>query len=285
MSHPIRLMIALFVAFVTCCGPQATAAAMERDTQLRLLNEATEAFRNGNELLSTDKEGAQDNYEKATLRLERIIREGGVENGKLYYNLGNIWFQRGDLGRALVNYLRAQQYMPNNVQLQQNLSFVRQQRADSFQESEKRKVLKTLFFWHYDLASQTRLTLFSGLFLLLWVLATLRLFWKRRELSVAVALCAMLSGLLFISLSIEASQYRNNPKGVVVADESVGRKGDGETYQPSFSEPLHAGTEFTVRDDRGSWILVALADERTCWLKRSEVALVQDNVGSDAATS
>ena len=285
MSHPIRLMIALFVAFVTCCGPQATAAAMERDTQLRLLNEATEAFRNGNELLSTDKEGAQDNYEKATLRLERIIREGGVENGKLYYNLGNIWFQRGDLGRALVNYLRAQQYMPNNVQLQQNLSFVRQQRADSFQESEKRKVLKTLFFWHYDLASQTRLTLFSGLFLLLWVLATLRLFWKRRELSVAVALCAMLSGLLFISLSIEASQYRNNPKGVVVADESVGRKGDGETYQPSFSEPLHAGTDFTVRDDRGSWILVALADERTCWLKRSEVALVQDNVGSDAATS
>ncbi|MCF6284505.1 MAG: tetratricopeptide repeat protein [Candidatus Hydrogenedentes bacterium] len=277
------LLIAILALGAVWVSP-VTAAGLEHETQVRLLNEATEAFREGNRLVGTDKEAAQTHYEKAVLRLERIVREGGIENGKLYYNLGNIWYQRGDLGRAMLNYLRAEQYIPNDIQLHQNLAFVRQQRTDAFQESEKRKVLKTLFFWHYDLASQTRLTLFSAFFLLLWILATARLFWKRRELTAGIAVCAALSGLLFLSLTVEASQYQNNPRGVVLAAECVARKGDGESYQPSFSEPLHAGTEFTLRDDRGSWVFVTLNDDRTCWLQRSDIALVQDKLGSETAS-
>lgn len=277
MSGVLRWGLAAVLAVLA--GGVFPVAALEKETQARLLEEATEAFREGNRLREDDPEAAQERYEKATLRLERIIREGGVENGKLYYNLGNIWFQRGDIGRALLNYARAERYMPNNLQLQQNLAFVRQQRTDRFEESEKRKVLKTVFFWHYDLASGTRLTLFGFFFVLVWVFATVRLFWRRRELTVAAAGCAVLAALLFTSLTLEASRYRNNPRGVVVADESVGRKGDGETYQPSFSEPLHAGTEFTVLDDRGAWLRVALPDERTCWLKRADVGLVRDTPG------
>lgn len=275
-----RLLPMVTIVALGAVAGAMPAQALEKSTQARLLEEATEAFREGNQLRGTDPEAAGEAYEEATLRLERIIREGGVENGRLYYNLGNVWYQRGDLGRALVNYLRAEKYIPNNVQLQQNLAFVRQQRTDAFQESEKRKVLKTLFFWHYDLASGTRLALFAGVFLLLWTLAAARLFWKRRELSVAIAACAALSALLFLSLTIEAARYHNTPRGVVVAEESTGRKGDGASYQASFSDPLHAGTEFTVLDDRGSWLRVALPDERTCWLPRSDVALVQDTPGT-----
>lgn len=281
MSISVRIFaVAVLVLGIVFLMP-TRASEMTRETALELLDEATEAFREGNRLLASDPAGAQASYEKATLRLERIIREGGVENGKLYYNLGNIWYQRGDLGRAIVNYLRAQRYIPNDMQLQQNLSFVRQQRTDTFQESEKRRLLKTLFFWHYDLSSHIRLRLFGAGFLLLWVMAGARLFWKRRELTVTVGICALVSGLLFISLTVESSQYRNNPRGVVIADECIGRKGDGETYQPSFSEPLHAGTEFTLRDDRGSWIYVSLPDERSCWLQRADVALVQDEEDSN----
>ncbi len=282
MSYPIRIVAMAFMVAASLCPSWAQGAGLEHATQARLLEEATEAFRAGNALLNDDPEAAQDEYEKATLRMERIVREGGVENGKLYYNLGNIWYQRGDLGRALVHYLRAEQFMPHNVQLQQNLAFVRAQRTDAFEVSEKRKLLETLFFWHYDISSHTRLRLFGGAFILIWVLATIRLFWKRRELTLAAGACAVVAGLLFFSLSLEASQYRNNPRGVVVADEVVARKGDGETYQPSFSDPLHAGTEFTVTEDRGSWLHITLPDERTCWIPRSAMALVQHPLGEGA---
>lgn len=250
------------------------AASMDRTEIETAFAEAIDAFEAGNGLVATDPAAAQAEYEKATLRLEQIIREGGVANGKLYYNLGNVWFQRGDVGRAILNYLRAEQYMPNNVNLQQNIAFVRAQRKDAFEQTEKRKVLNTLFFWHYDIPSGIRLRVFSLAFLAFWGLAGARLFIKRNTLNGALAVTGVLAALLFISLSVEARGHRAHPAGVVVAAESIARKGDGETYQPSFGEPLHAGTEFTVLEDRDDWVQVTLPDERTCWLARRDVALV-----------
>lgn len=270
----LLILAALFTAGLSFTSRPALAASMAREEIERAFEESIQAFEEGNRLNATDPAAAQAAYEKATLRLEQIIRDGGVENGKLYYNLGNVWFQRGDLGRAILNYLRAEQYMPNNVDLQQNLAFVRQQRKDAFEQTEQRKVLTTLFFWHYDIPSGLRLRGFTAAFLIFWGLATARLFWKRTALTGALAAAGLVAGLLFISLTIEARSHRAHPAGVVIAGESVGRKGDGETYQPSFGEPLHAGTEFTVLEDRGDWLQVTLPDERTCWLARRDVALV-----------
>lgn len=268
------VLSAVLSAGFLLAAPPARAASMDPAEMESAFKEAIEAFEMGNGLVATDAAAAQAEYEKATLRLEQIIREGGVENGKLYYNLGNVWFQRGDVGRAILNYLRAEQYMPNNVNLQQNLAYVRQQRKDAFEQTEKRKVLNTLFFWHYDIPSGIRLRVFSFAFLAFWGLATVRLFWKRGAHTGALAATGLLAALLFVSLTVEARSHRLHPAGVVVAEESVGRKGDGQTYQPSFGEPLHAGTEFTVLEDRGDWVQVSLPDERTCWLARRDVALV-----------
>jgi tetratricopeptide (TPR) repeat protein len=270
---PFRFILFIaFIAVLTLAVPRALA--MERAEIESAFSQAIAAFEAGNRLIATDEAAAQAEYEKATLRLEQIIREGGVENGKLYYNLGNVWFQRGDLGRAIVNYLRAEQYMPNNINLQQNLAYVRQQRKDAFEQTESRKVLNTLFFWHYDVPSGIRLRIFTVAFLAFWCFAATRLFYKHGAINGGLAVTGVLAGLLFVSLTIEARSHRAHPTGVVIAQESVARKGDGETYQPSFSESLHAGTEFTVLEDRGEWLHASLPDERTCWLPRRDVALV-----------
>lgn len=267
-----------FTAITLALSAISPAVAMDRTELEPAFREAIAAFEAGNKLVATDPAAAQAEYEKATLRLEQVIREGGIENGKLYYNLGNVWFQRGDLGRAILNYLRAAQFMPNNINLQQNLAYVRQQRKDVFEQTEKRKVLNTLFFWHYDIPSGIRLRIFSLAFLSFWGLAAARLFFRRGAINVGLAATGILAGLLFISLTVEAQSHRAHPLGVIVAAESTGRKGDGETYQPSFAEPLHAGTEFTVMEDRGNWLQVSLPDERTCWLPRGDVALVSEKL-------
>lgn len=263
-------------------GLSIPASALDRSEMETLAAEATEAFQQGNRLVKSDPAAAQAEYEKATLRLEHIIRDGGIENGKLYYNLGNVWYQRGDIGRSILNYLRAEQYIPNNVNLQQNLAFVRQQRKDVFEQTERRKILNTLFFWHYDLSSGFRLRLFAIAFILFWGLAAARLRWKHGAIATPLAVTGALAFALFVSLTLEAHHHRSHPAGVVLAEEAVARKGDGETYQPSFAEPLHAGTEFTVLEDRGAWLHVALPDERTCWLPKADVGLVHDKPGSGA---
>lgn len=273
----------LMAAMLIAVGLPVAAEQLGKADLERLLSESTEAFEAGNRLFATDEGAAQAEYEKATLRLERIIRDGQVENGKLYYNLGNIWYQRGNIGRSILNYLRAERYIPNNVNLQQNLAFVRQQRKDAFEPTEARKIAKTIFFWHYDLASGTRLRIFATCFLVFWGLAAARLYWRHDLLTAAIAGTGLLALLFFVSLTVEANYHRNHPRGVIVAPEVVARKGDGVTYQPSFAEPLHAGTEFTVEEDRGDWLLVALPDERTCWLPRADVGLVGELPGAGTA--
>ncbi|MEZ4551129.1 MAG: hypothetical protein R2860_12620 [Desulfobacterales bacterium] len=50
-------------------------------------------------------------------------RPGNVENGKLYYNIGNIYFKTKDIGRFILNYKKAEQYIGNDINYAKNLAF------------------------------------------------------------------------------------------------------------------------------------------------------------------
>ncbi len=260
------LLITLFAALGT--------GALETGQLQTLLTEGNTLFRQANELAATDPAGAKDLYQKSILRFERIIEEGGVRNGQLYYNLGNAYFMGGDLGRAILNYRRAQRYLPNDPNVLQNLAYVRSQRLDRVDEPQRARVLKTLFFWHYDFSARVRTILFVPFFLALWLFAGLRLFFPRAPLTWGIVICALISGLLLGSLMVEAVQHSRDAGGVITAPEIIARKGNGETYQPSFEEPLHSGTEFTLEEDRGGWYNIRLRDNRTCWIPQTAAEMI-----------
>lgn len=266
------------VALMLLCGVAAKAELNDAEMQT-LLMEANAHFREASELAATDAERAKELYGKSILRFERIVRDGGVRNGKLYYNLGNAYFLTGDMGQAILCYRRALLYTPNDPDLQQNLAYARDQRTDRIEDPQKTKVLKTLFFWHYDLTSKTRMVLFLVFFLALWSCASARLFVRRNGLNWAMAACLVLSALLFSSLTVEAVARANDLSGVVTAEEVTARKGNGESYQPSFEEPLHGGTEFTLIEDRGEWRHVKLSDGRQCWIPAPASELVGEEPG------
>ncbi len=264
----------ILAALLVIAGTSACAAVMDATQLQSLFAEGNGFFRQANDLAATDPEGAKALYQKAILRFERIAEEGGVRNGKLYYDLGNAYFLGGDLGRAILNYHRAKRYLPNDVNLLQNLAYVRSQRSDRIDEPQNTRVLKTLFFWHYDLSVRTRTLLFVPAFLALWLCAVVRLFVRRPGLNAAIALCAVASLSLFGSLAVDAVAQAKDASGVIVAPEVLARKGNGETYQPSFEEPLHAGTELSLVEDRGEWCNIRLRDGRTCWVPAQAMELV-----------
>ena len=112
-------------------------------------------------------------------------------------------------------------------------------------------------------------------FVTAWVLAALRLFFRRGALNWGLVAAFLVAACFLGSLLVETrSRLRARP-GVVLRDEVVARKGDSETYQPSFKDPLHAGTEFTLIENRSDWFYVELVDGRRCWVPASGVELVQ----------
>jgi tetratricopeptide (TPR) repeat protein len=252
----------------------ASARALDDAEKWNLFKEAESSFRRANEILKTDPWQAGDLFQKAVLSYERIVREGQVENGKIFYNIGNIYFRLGDTGRAILNYRRAEELMAGDANLQQNLSYARSRCEDKIEAKPETQVLHALFFWHHDLSLLNRARLFVFFFALIWISAGVRLFRKWSWLRYTLLLSILMSLLLAGSIGVEAFEKSRSRAGVIVEREVIARKGDSTTYEPSFKEPLHSGTEFKLLEHRPDWLRIELADGRQCWIPGSAAEII-----------
>ncbi|UCF05330.1 MAG: tetratricopeptide repeat protein [bacterium] len=253
---------------------QAHAADMTEQEVRQHLTDGMDYFRRAVTLDQLDPRGADEYYRRSILHFERIVKDGGVRNGKLYYNIGNTYFRLGDIGRAILNYKRAALYSPNDPNLRQNLEFARSRRADKVEATQREKVFKTLFFIHYDIPSRIRFMIFTAAFALVWICAILFLFLHGSGIRLILVIAAVVSTIFLTSLVVEAVSLSRHPEGVIVADEVVARKGDAETYQPSFTEPLHSGTEFSLVERRDGWWQIELQSGARSWIPSNAGELV-----------
>lgn len=266
------LSLFILACILTCAS--ATASALPGRGELEeLLGEAEALFRQANETAADNPEAAKDLYEKSLMRYERIANT--VSNGRLYYNIGNIYFKLGNIGQAILNYKKAEQYMPNDRNLKRNLDFVLSRRADRVEQSEKARILHALFFWHYETSFSARSRLFFVFFALTWLAASLRLFYHAPALNRLILVSAILAGIMLVSLSAESVTLAKTKPGVIINEKVTARKGDGEAYEKSFEQPLHAGTDCTLIEKRGNWTRIRLTDGVECWVPSESVEFVR----------
>jgi tetratricopeptide (TPR) repeat protein len=268
-----KFFLAFLMVFAAGLGSMELHALDNAEVWNRY-REGESAFGQANELLRTDPAKARDLLEKAALSFEAIHRDGGIENGRLFYNIGNLYVRLGDTGKAILNYRRAERFIPNDINLQQNLNYARSRSVDKIEPMPQTRVFRTLFFWHYDLGGMARAWLFAAFFGLLWVFAAVYLLQGRLWLRHAAVFCAVLSLSLACSLAVEAYEQSNIRSGVILEKEVMGRKGDSTTFEPTFKEPLHAGVEFDLVEERKGWLHIELADGRRCWIPESAAEII-----------
>lgn len=75
-------------------------------------------FRQGNTFFQ------EKDYTKAIEAYTRATQQG-IGSAALYYNLGNAYFKHGDLGYAVLYYLKARRLEPNDPDINSNLEFAR----------------------------------------------------------------------------------------------------------------------------------------------------------------
>jgi len=80
--------------------------------------------------------------------------------------------------------------------------------------------------------------------------------------------------MFFVSVVLEAQRRACTVCGVITAEDVVARQGDGQNYQDSFKDPLHAGTEFDLLERRGGWLHIELADDSGCWIPDAAADLI-----------
>ncbi len=258
---PFFLITALLLVSLSPSLTLAGPRGLTHKEALALFREANKIFRQAGKV--GDGPEAAELYNKALLRYERL-RRSGIHNAKLYYNIGNTWFRLHDMGRAILNYRRAQRYIADDENLAQNLAFVKSLQPDKIVPRQRSEILKTLFFWHYDLPLNIRWWLFAVAWLLLWVMLFFRL--RRRSRIGLGFLWPLVPALLLGGSLLVSYRYPPAPAGVLTAKEVVARKGDGLIYKPSFTAPLHAGLEFRLLERRGGWLHIRLINGQECWI-------------------
>jgi hypothetical protein len=266
-----NIAILVFGFFLAAATP--TEAKLPRDEIYSLYNQANQNFRQANS--TADTKQAAKLYEKAILGFEKIIEQGQVKNAKLHYNLANAYFLKGELGKAILNYRRAEKLDTSDENIKKNLAFARNKRIDKIAIKTEARVLQTLFFWHYDFSIKTKFLLMCVFFGIVCIcISGITWFGRTGPLMAVMIICSVLTMCFFASVIVESSSKNSRVCGVITTKEVIARQGDGQNYSPSFKEPLHEGTEFDLLENRPGWLHIKLSDDSDGWIPDGSADLI-----------
>jgi tetratricopeptide (TPR) repeat protein len=280
-----KISVGLICLILFCClDARCSILDARRESRIEnpesriedLFNQANQFFREANQNIADFRmTNAEKLYEKAILNYEKIISDGRIRNSKLYYNLGNAYFLKGDIGRAILNYRRAQKLDKADTNIQKNLAFARSRRIDTVEVRTEERILETLFFWHYDFSIKTKFLVTCLCFAIVCISVTVMLWRSRIPGAVATAaICGLLTVSFLASVILETRFAANTTCGVITARQVVARQGDGPNYPESFKDPLHAGTEFDLLERRSGWFHIALCDDSDGWIPDNAAELI-----------
>jgi hypothetical protein len=268
------ILIFTFSSSARSAIPKSTKGRLGAEQVYSLFSQANQLFREANST-TDDPQAARMLYEKAILNYEKIISDGRIRNPKLYYNLGNAYFLNEDIGRAILNYRRAQDLDKTDANVQKNLTFARSRRIDKVEIKMEKRILETLFFWHYDFSIRTKFLVTCIFFAIVCISGILMLWRGKSAPTVTTAvICALLTSCFLASVVVEASTQAHRVCGVITDQQVVARQGDGPNYPASFKDPLHAGTEFDLLELRPGWLHIILSDDSEGWIPDKAAELI-----------
>lgn len=269
-----RRWIFLSIATVATAALPAGAAPAPAELQ----NEFEQALRDFDEAqrIQNDRPDRARQLFRAAEQRFSSIAASGIMNGRLEFNIGNCLLQAGDVGQAILHYRRAQRLLPRDPLLADNLSVARSRCLTTIEPTRRSEFFKSVFFWHHQTTAATRFRVGLVMYIAVWVLLSARSLARRRWMTASAVACAIVAGACGTSLAAERWSNRNAPEAVVTAMDVVVYKGPGTGYQRQFEQPLQPGVECTVRERRGTWWNIELADGNSGWIEANAAELIAE---------
>ena len=118
MNRWARVAMGLLAAFGVLAALAGVAMAQE-PSPAGMMAEANQRFERGE-------------FAEAAQQYEALVGLG-YNDASVHYNLGNAYLESGDLGRAILNYLRAEELSPRDPDIIANLDLARSRTVDQLQ--------------------------------------------------------------------------------------------------------------------------------------------------------
>lgn len=243
-------------------APAAVVTELEAPTHESLWDRANTAYIN-------------DDYAEA-IRIYEMMLSDGVRSAKLYYNLGNAFFKRDEIGKAILYYHRALRLAPGDEDIRHNLSVAEARTKDTIDRIPE-FFLTTWVRSLSGLMSSTAWTVLS-LVALVAMLALLLLFLLARRLSLRKSgFYGTLAAALLFALTTwfalgQRSAQLNTAEAVVMSSSAAVKSSPDRAATDLFV--LHEGTIVEVTNRLGDWSEVVIADGKKGWTESRKIEAI-----------
>ena len=218
-----------------------------------------DAFSKANSLYRAEK------YDQAASEYEGIVR-GGLASGNLYYNLGNCYLKKGEVGRAILNYERSRSFMPRDSALLANHRYATSLMKQRDMKPRTPPVVQRL---NTNLTTGETITVFFLIYFAFALFFVLSLFVKRLWILlriIAMALCAL---TIFAIVPLASKIIETDRSAIVVGSITDAKLEPLDDATTNF--PLYEGMKVNLLKERKLWQKVKRPDGKVGWVKAGTV--------------
>ncbi len=243
----------LMATFILVCSVATTSVASPAD-----------------EFAKANQYYEEKDFDSAIQTYTTVLNQG-MESASLYFNLGNAYFKKGNLGQAIVNFLRAKRLNPSDEDIIHNLAFAKQFSRVQM-EGVQLNPIKTLFVSIVDsYRLDTLAWASSGCFVLLVLFLIVR--FGVGVSNAATRLGIVLSLLaLVMSVSLTTFKYRHDfltRRGVITTEEAPVQT--GPTDQSDIELQGAPGLVVEILAETSDYYNVLFENKRRGWIKKDLV--------------
>jgi len=223
------------------------------------------------EFAQANKYYERKDYDSAIQSYSAVLKQG-KESASLYYNLGNAYFKKGDLGHAILYYMRAKRLDPSDEDIAQNLAFAKQFSRVRMEGVELNPI-NTFMISQVDPYRLTALAWVSSTFFILFILLLIFRF-GLGIINPFVRIATIVTlVLLIVSVGLTTFKYRNDfltQRGVIVAEEAPVQT--GPTEQSDIELQGAPGLIVEILGETSNYYNVLFENKRRGWIKKDLIA-------------
>lgn len=233
-----------------------------------------------NSLTETTFSDGIKNYQNKNYKLAlkdfKKIENTGLNDDKIFYNIGNCYFRLGKLGRAIQYYKIALKVNPNNKKARKDLEYSLtltkdKQRIENKSMAEK-TILRIYNYFSPNLSAIISLLFFLGIILTLNIMI---LNFKGREKTVPIFIMIILI-IFFIGFStisyLKWKNFHNITEGVLLTSTEAGYSGPSEDFTRVFT--IHEGMIFKIEKSDGDWCQIQLNNGLGGWIRNEAIGKI-----------
>lgn len=210
----------------------------------------------------------QKQYDSAIVYYQSIQQKEAA-NATVYYNLGNAYYRKNLVTEAVINYERALFLNPQYKEAQENNLLAKSRIPNAI------KPIKDIFFvrWWQTLTAGNWANTWAVLSILLFLALAFLIFYgilKNRLRHIAPQVFVLLPIIILITLFLayKAAYNKNNCKLAVVNSKNA-------LINNGKSTSVAEATTVLVTKKEGNGFLVTLPDNKTGWMRQSDLTFVQ----------